>query len=161
MEMRGFVDSSGNELRGMAALESLQSDEPILSVPAKQALVVTSGGPCPDEDLITSASWQRLPWWAQLAVLLLNEKKVQPPTALAAWIASLPQEFPTVPLAWTQQELDSLEYPALASAVAQQRSELRNAYAEIVKGCSVEFSEEEFQWAVMAVRSRAFSGPYE
>jgi len=145
----------------MRASEDIESDEAILSVPAEHALVVTTGGPCPKEDLINEAGWRKLPWWAQLALLLMSEKKKGPGSSLQPWIQTLPAEFPTIPLQWSDADLALLEYPPLSAAVAKQREALSKAYDVISASSTVSITQEEFEWAVMAVRSRAFSGPFE
>ncbi|CAK0887763.1 unnamed protein product, partial [Prorocentrum cordatum] len=145
----------------MVALGQLASDEPLVQVPAKNALQVTTGGECPIGDQVAPAAWAAVPWWAQLAVLLAYERHRKGASPLEHWVASLPQEFPEVPLNWTDAELEALDYPLLERDIREQREEVAGAYSLISAGCRFPLSEDDFRWAVMAVRSRSFSGPYE
>ncbi|CAJ1406741.1 unnamed protein product [Effrenium voratum] len=156
VELATLQDAFGNELRGMRATDDIPSEEPIITVPANCALQVTTAGPCPG-DFVAEEVWQKLPWWAQLAVLVLREVK-QP--RLAEWAATLPQSFEEIPLNWTNEELAWLEYPALLQQIEKQRQEIEAAFRD-ASASSLSFTEAEFLWAVQLVRSRAFSGPYE
>lgn len=161
VDLHAFSDGFGADLRGMAATESIESDEPIIQVPASSVLQVTTGCECPLGDEVDAQCWGRLPWWAQLALLLVRESQRGQKSSLSPWIESLPKEFPSVLLTWSDADLAMLEYPPLVERTMAQRDELANAYAEITHGCRFPISEDEFRWAVLAVRSRAFSGPYE
>eukprot|EP00929_Paragymnodinium_shiwhaense_P118249 TRINITY_DN90189_c0_g1_i1.p1 TRINITY_DN90189_c0_g1~~TRINITY_DN90189_c0_g1_i1.p1 ORF type:complete len:769 (+),score=181.07 TRINITY_DN90189_c0_g1_i1:62-2368(+) len=159
LEVGTCHDAFGNELRGMLALESLQSDDAVLTVPADCAFQVTTAGECPTEQM-DDACWRRLEWWGQLSLLLLLEKKKGSQSALAPWLQTLP-EVQEMLLTWSDEELSLLDYPALEQRVQEQRAEMKAAYEEVCRGCDVKITESEFRAAVQLVRSRAFSGPYE
>ncbi|CAE8596587.1 unnamed protein product [Polarella glacialis] len=162
VELASFSDNYGAELRGMRATSAVESDESIITVPARHALEVTTGGLCPLGDkAMDPTCWSQLSWWAQLAVLLVFEAGRGSASPLAPWISSLPKDFAEIPMNWTDAELALLEYPPLVRQVAEQRAELTAAFAEAAEGCQFELTEQDFRWAVQAVRSRAFSGPYE
>ncbi|CAE7523511.1 eag [Symbiodinium pilosum] len=145
----------------MIATSSINTDEAIITVPAKRALQVTTGGSCPaGDDFAAVEDWQQLPWWAQLAMLVLREAKAGERSFLKDWVASLPRDFPEIPMNWSEDELGLLEYPPIHQQIEKQRLELQEAFQK-AQSCRLDFSEAEFRWAVQVVRSRAFSGPYE
>ncbi|CAE7388975.1 unnamed protein product [Symbiodinium natans] len=160
VELASLKDTFGNDLRGMIATSSIDMDEAIITVPSKRALQVTTGGSCPaGENFAATEDWQNLPWWAQLGMLVLREAK-SGDSFLKEWTASLPRDFPDLPMNWTEEELELLEYQPILRQIQKQRHELQVAFAQAQK-CSLDFTEAEFTWAVQVVRSRAFSGPYE
>lgn len=161
VELTTLKDAFGKDLRGMIATSSIALDEAIITVPAKRALQVTTGGICPaGEDFAKREDWQELPWWAQLAMLVLREAKSGDTSFLKEWVDSLPREFPEIPMNWTEEDLELLEYPPILRQIEKQRRELQEAFGQAQK-CRLRFTEAEFTWAVQVVRSRAFSGPYE
>lgn len=161
LELKLLQDSFGEELRGMVATAPVDTDEALLTVPAEAVLQVTTGGECPTA-AVDADCWKRLPWWAQLALLLVSESKKGDESHLASWITTLPRNFASLPMNWTETELRAVSYPALADRVARQRREILTAFEEARQGCQAfELSEEDFRWAVSVVRSRTFSGPYE
>ncbi|CAK9020858.1 unnamed protein product [Durusdinium trenchii] len=159
------------QLLRMRCTTEISNDEAIVTVPSDRTLQafslaerrawcqlladeVTTGGASPG--FVEPECWQKLPWWAQLAILAK-----QPGSHLAGWCASLPQSFEEIPMNWTQDQLALLEYSPLLSQIEKQRQEVSAAFLEASNGVRFSFSEADFTWAVQTVRSRAFTGPYE
>lgn len=144
--------------RGMVATAPMDGTEPVLRIPGKH--VLQSGlSTCPS-DCQGASIWPRLDWWGRLALLVLGEVHRGSASPLAAWIRTLPRDFSEIPLTWSEAELGQLRSPALAESVAEQRGAIRRAYREMSEACEVSFSEAEFLWAVLVVRSRAFRGAW-
>jgi len=156
--LRGAYDA---DLRGMCATADIDNDEALIEVPAEHVLQVATGEGCPLGNRVQAECWRDLQWWAQLAVLLVYEVQRGSASPLAPWVDSLPRDFASLPLNWSDAELEGLAYPALRADVRKQRDELAQAFAAAARGCDFELPEEDFIWAVQVVRSRAFSGPYE
>lgn len=98
-----------------------------------------------------------------MGLLLLHEKSLGPQSRLAPYLQQLPQHF-DAPVTWEDSELQALQYPHLIHAVKEQQAEWAGLYAELqagglLPGCAP-ISETDFTWALCAVRSRTFSGPY-
>ena len=66
------------------------------------------------------------------------------------------------PLVWSQSEVKALQYPWLEEQIKKQTSHWTALYETFQKEarCNVDIGKDEFFWALQAVRSRAFSGPY-
>lgn len=161
------LEASGTEgpLRGMTATSALKKGDQLISVSRKPTLQITSldGKKSPIPEQISGATWQRLPWFARLALLLLNAK-IDPESDLQLWIERLPKSFDT-PFHWSDKELLELQNQKMIQSVHEQRSLYRNLYNEI-KGnvdnaLARKLKYDDFVWAVECIRSRAFSGPLE
>ncbi|BDA48434.1 probable actin-histidine N-methyltransferase [Coccomyxa sp. Obi] len=148
-------------LRGMAATADIAGGDVLVSLPVTAALVVS-----PKErsqlpaSFCSGAFYSKKPWYVQMALKLLYERKLGPESKLAPYVAALPAEFST-PLSWTEAQLQALRYPHLLQEVAAQREGLKKLHAELAESTpGTPISEQDLIWALQAVRSRAFSGPY-
>lgn len=147
-------------LRGLRALTTVLKNEPLISVPSDAALQVSSldGTKSPFPEKVPAELWQRLSWYARLA-LMLHDKKSDP--AWRGWIALLPKSFDT-PIQWCESDLAELQSPRMRKRVHTQRKSYRAMYDSLEK-CAItdSLSYDDFVWAINCVRSRAFSGPLE
>lgn len=156
---------NGKGTRGMTALSPLKKGEQLLSVSRFATLQVTSlsGKRSPIPAKISQQTWQMLPWYAHLALLLLDAK-LDAGSKLQPWIERLPASFNT-PFHWTEKELLELQSPRMTKAVHEQRRLYRKLYDAINSNADNAIARKmkysEFVWAVECIRSRAFSGPLE
>lgn len=101
--------------------------------------------------------------FVRLGLMLLYEKHVQGPQSRHIhYIEDLMAIKIETPLVWSKKERAELQYPWLEDQIEKQIkhwTDLYNSFKEKAN-CSVKISKEEFFWALQAVRSRAFSGPY-
>jgi hypothetical protein len=170
-------------LRGLAATSAAEEGDLLLSVPRASAITLPPKRRCPEG--VPSGWWERAPWYARLAALLLLEKRRVAAAAAAAagggggggdaksarplmapYLATLPQSFREMPYYWTDAQLDALRYPALQQAVREQRREWRQLHDSWAAEAATQQAPPapptlaELEWALSAVRSRTFSGPY-
>lgn len=151
--------------RGMTATAALRKDDQLISVARKSTLQVTSldrkKTPIPNK--LSQATWQKLPWFARLAMLLLDAK-LDPESKLQPWIERLPQSFET-PFHWSEKELLELQSPKMTQDVHEQRKKYRKLFDEINgnadNAIARKMNYSDFVWAVECIRSRAFAGPLE
>lgn len=161
-QLRLNVFESG--FRGMAAAQVLQKDDELASVPSQVCLQVNSldRKRTPIASNVSQETWQKMPWFARLALVLISEKIG--PTKLQPWIAELPEDFDT-PFHWSEQELSELQSRRMTRAIHSQRKSYRALFDSVNSnpnnGISRQMSYNDFVWAVECVRSRAFSGPLE
>eukprot|EP00994_Dinema_validum_P009683 NODE_97_length_2599_cov_61.674510_g64_i0.p1 GENE.NODE_97_length_2599_cov_61.674510_g64_i0~~NODE_97_length_2599_cov_61.674510_g64_i0.p1 ORF type:complete len:701 (-),score=162.86 NODE_97_length_2599_cov_61.674510_g64_i0:282-2384(-) len=100
--------------------------------------------------------------WVILSLLLLHESS-NPGSRYADYIASLPKATPDVPWVWQEEDLDSLlsQSPTLERAMTRKKK-VHNYYSTIVQPVLEAakapriFTEDEFNWAVAIVQTRAF-----
>lgn len=64
------------------------------------------------------------------------------------------------PVAWSNSELQHLQYPYLQQEIRKQRAHWNELYTSVLSASSQKIKQEDLIWAMQAVRSRAFSGPY-
>ena len=163
----GGSENEDESLRGMISLcnrDACKEGEKdwVVRVPQPAALEVsslkTSSVPSSlDKAGITmdGATWRELPWFAKLACLLAAEKRRGAQSPVAAYVATLPRSFDEFPMFWTDDELAELQYPPLEMSVHKQREEWTALASKI------DADQDELVWAMLCVRSRCFSGPYE
>jgi len=91
---------------------------------------------------------------------------------LSPWFRLLPTTFDERPLYWTDAERRELQYDCLLRAISEQERKWKDLYGRFVRqtfergGIDLKvrgglFSEQDFQWALNVVVTRAFSGPSE
>ena len=150
-------------LRGLAAAAPIGADDVIASVPRGAALTLPPKQRCPCPEFVTPEFWDSVPWFAKLAVRLLAEKRKGAASPLARYLEQLPRAVDT-PVTWPQARLAQLQYPHLIAQVGRQRDEWRALHKKLTSGGVAAGArappEEELFWALAAVRSRTFSGPY-
>ncbi|KAF6250640.1 hypothetical protein COO60DRAFT_1646404 [Scenedesmus sp. NREL 46B-D3] len=128
-KIKPAVFASSQE-RGVAATFDIGSSECICSVPAKAALRIYPGrSPALG---VAADVWQQLPWYAQLALVLLSEIKQARSSKFSDYLALLPDQV-DVPALWSEAELNQLK-------------------------CG--YFIEQLLWALSVTRSRAFAAPY-
>eukprot|EP00200_Dunaliella_tertiolecta_P001304 CAMPEP_0202361426 /NCGR_PEP_ID=MMETSP1126-20121109/13995_1 /ASSEMBLY_ACC=CAM_ASM_000457 /TAXON_ID=3047 /ORGANISM="Dunaliella tertiolecta, Strain CCMP1320" /LENGTH=501 /DNA_ID=CAMNT_0048955379 /DNA_START=165 /DNA_END=1670 /DNA_ORIENTATION=- len=155
-------------LRGMCLpMESLDKPaegEVLVSVPRRSSITLAPKQRCPFPDWIKTEYWQSAPWFAKLGLLLLRERNLGQASRLSAYVAQLPSSFDH-PVLWQERaRLQQLQCPAMIQQVEEQQREWAGLYKELcdkgVQPGAQPVSREDFFWALCAVRSRTFSGPY-
>lgn len=155
----------GQARRGMTAKKAFKMGETLISVARSATLQVTSldGTRTRLPGKISQATWQKLPWYARLALLIINAKN-EKESPLQSWISRLPSSFDT-PFHWSDKELAELQSSSLVKAIKDQRKLYRKYFDEINSSAENKLARKmsyaQFVWAVECVRSRAFSGPLE
>lgn len=98
----------------------------------------------------------------KMALVLLHEKKVaRSNVGMQRYLADLSSIRIETLVEWSEEELDGLHYPILAAAVRKQRRAWDHFCTEFLRvHPTAPVSHSELIWAMQAVRSRAFSGPY-
>lgn len=151
--------------RGMTATAPLKKGNRLITVSCQSTLQVTSldGKKSPIPHQISGETWQRLPWFARLALLLLDAK-LDPKSNMKLWIQKLPKSFDT-PFHWSERELLELQNRKMIQSVHEQRKLYRKLYNDINGNAdnllARKLKYDDFVWAVECIRSRAFSGPLE
>lgn len=140
--------------RGVGATGNVEAGATVLSVPSRLAIQTNTLSKAPrwcDEN-----AWKQSKWDARLAMLLLHEKNDKR-SELKPWLDQLPKGL-TTPLTSPAllNGVAALDYSVLGKAVAAQRAEWDKSRGR----APGRPSEEEWDWAMSIVRSRAFSGPY-
>lgn len=154
----------GSPSRGLLATAPIQKRSTLITVPSKSALQVTTAA---DETIpsifsIPRSEWRRIPWYARLALLIINAQRDKN-HPLHAWINRLPFTSVDVPHQWTDEEIARFQNERLRSLILEQRQ----AYSECYRRVSgllphdQSISKDEFISVINCVRSRAFSGPLE
>lgn len=98
----------------------------------------------------------------KLALKLLYEWKVKgPDSRLRNYVEDLQAIEIETPVAWEESEIRELHYPFLEARILEQKKQWNTLYREFVSAASSsKVTEADFLWALQAVRSRTFSGPY-
>eukprot|EP00177_Eucheuma_denticulatum_P005839 GFKZ01010652.1.p1 GENE.GFKZ01010652.1~~GFKZ01010652.1.p1 ORF type:complete len:467 (+),score=54.47 GFKZ01010652.1:139-1539(+) len=165
ISLTSFSDSVFGS-RGMTANTSLKNNQQLISVSHNSTLQVTSldRNKTPFPQKISQQTWQSLPWYARLALLIVNAKADSNESKWQPWIQRLPSKFDT-PFHWTDQQLEQLQSPRMVDMIKEQRRSYTNLYQRINSNPSNALARSmtynDFVWAVECVRSRAFSGPLE
>ncbi|KAF5841378.1 hypothetical protein DUNSADRAFT_13246 [Dunaliella salina] len=155
-------------LRGMCLpLESLDKSvegEILVSVPRRSSITLAPKQRCPFPDWINTEYWQPAPWFVKLGLLLLHERNLGQASRLSAYVAQLPRSFDH-PVLWQEKaRLQQLQCQAVIRQVEEQQQEWAELHKELCeKGLqpgAQPVSKQDFFWALCAVRSRTFSGPY-
>jgi hypothetical protein len=102
--------------RGLIATQSINSQDCLCSVPVTAALRVTPG--CTAVFEVPQNLWQKLPWYVQLALLLLAEACKGPGSRYAEYIKTLPTHI-DVPALWTDEDLQQLKCQYFIEQVTQ------------------------------------------
>lgn len=155
-------NAKNKSLRGLRATKPIQKNETLVSVPSSSVLQVTttSDEAIPQAFPIPREIWRTLPWYARLALMILDAKRDQS-HPLHAWASLLPASVDT-PYHWTDAELDQIQSDRIVALVREQRRSYATIYNRICLHIpTARLPYESFKWAVDCVRSRAFSGPLE
>jgi hypothetical protein len=152
------------DLRGMMAQAPIAKGEALVSYPRTLTMDLASLNGCPCAELVDEAYWTSAPWYVQLGLWLISEEIKGPLSHWAPYIALLPRSI-SVPLSWTDTELEMLGYPPLISAVRAQRADFESILAEAKRHLKVAPSEatsllKRLEWSMTIALSRTFqSGP--
>ncbi|CAL5224402.1 g7084 [Coccomyxa viridis] len=148
-------------LRGMAATRDLDSGAALVSLPVSAALVVTpKARSALPSSFCSGEFFSKKPWFVQMALKLLYERQLGKESRLAHYVENLPRNFSS-PLTWTNVELAALQYPFLQQEVTKMKAGLKQVHADLAASTpGTPVTEADLTWAIQAVRSRAFSGPY-
>lgn len=119
----------------------------------------------PPTNRVPQKQWKKLPWYAQLGLKLVYERKTATSPLKASYAQLLPPPggLPT-PFHWGDADLAALRgaYPALAQRVDRQRQAWGELYDALGKTRAVreDMDEATFVWAMESVLSRAFKGTF-
>jgi hypothetical protein len=145
------------KLRGVMAKSAIRSGQCMLSYPRTAIMDLASLTSCPCPQLIAEAYWQKAPWYQQLGLWIVAEKAKGAESPWANYIALLPRTLST-PLHWTPDQLDELQYPAIALAVQEQREHFRSlteSAAQHLSPSAPAGALDELAWAMEMVLSRS------
>ena len=152
--------------RGVRATSEIEGGSPLMTVPKKLTLETTTLSRQPPasfpEGWVPPEAWAGAKWYVRLALLLLHEKQRGASSPLLIWLDALPTIYDfreSLPLHWSEDECEELQYEPLLDAIEKQRNEYRAAFDSCALSTGVTF--DEFSWALHCVRSRAFSGAWE
>ena len=96
-----------------------------------------------------------------MALMLLYQKNVKGPAShVKHYIADLQAISIDTPVAWSEAELEELQYPYLQEEIRMQKASWRDLHSAAASASKQGIHESDLLWAMQAVRSRAFSGPY-
>lgn len=96
-----------------------------------------------------------------MALMLLHERDGQGgKSRLKHYISDMEAIDIDTPVAWSDNELDQLQYPHLQQEVRKQKAKWNGLYQSLDPALSQRIKRADLFWAMQAVRSRAFSGPY-
>uniref|UniRef100_A0A383VDZ6 SET domain-containing protein n=1 Tax=Tetradesmus obliquus TaxID=3088 RepID=A0A383VDZ6_TETOB len=144
--------------RGVVATFDIGRNECICSVPAKAALRTYPG--CSPALGVAADMWQQLPWYAQLALVLLSELQQGKSSKFADYSALLPEQV-DVPALWSEEELQQLRCPYFIEQVQQQRQQWAGLAQQLQPALSAaRITQQQLLWALSVTRSRAFAAPY-
>ena len=96
-----------------------------------------------------------------MAVMLLYERDtLGSASRLKHYISDLEAISIDTPVAWSEPEVAELQYPYLEGEIKKQRATWSELCQDVASAGGESISQEDLLWAMQAVRSRAFSGPY-
>lgn len=151
--------------RGLKTKADAAPSKVLIELPRGQAICLDEGEGTPFPQWVPAKQWKKMPWYAQLGLKLVYERKTST-SALKAGYAQLlppPKGLPT-PFHWSETDLNALRsvYPALANKVDRQRQLWAGLYDTLGKTRAVreDMDEETFIWAMESVLSRAFKGTF-
>jgi len=155
-------------LRGMAASGSIQQDDVLVSVPRSSSIVLAPRARCPFPEAIKKEYWDTAPWFVKMALLLLHQKRLGSDAPLSGYLESLPKRI-DLPVMWDDSQLQMLQYAVLVHKVLEQRREWEAIHARLLAEGVVPggpwsapgaLTRDDLFWAMAAVRSRTFTGPW-
>ncbi|KAJ9505775.1 hypothetical protein QJQ45_006438 [Haematococcus lacustris] len=175
-------------LRGMAAAEGgIKADDLIISsqhallpqspnptqpalhpaaaaaVPRLASITLAPGARCPCPAFVAPEYWRAQPWFVQMGIMLLHEQRLGAASRLSRYIEQLPRSF-DAPVLWTPQQLQQLQCPHTIQQVQLQQQEWAGLHRQLLASGlqpgQATVTSEQLLWALCAVRSRTFSGPY-
>lgn len=145
-------------LRGMRAVERIESNSALLSVPSSIAIAVdtldVSRSPFPE--ILSTDVWKGLAWYGRLA-LKLYLKRHDP--IWMKWISLLPKSFDT-PIYWKDSDINELQCAEIIRVVKKRKDMYREMFNKVSNQIE-SMRYEEFAWALDCVFSRSFEGPCE
>ncbi len=151
--------------RGLRTKVDTAPGKLLIELPRGQAICLDEGEATPFPQWVPQKQWKKMPWYAQLGLKLVYERKTST-SALKASYADLlppPKGLPT-PLHWSLTDLADLRsvYPALANKVDRQKQVWSGLYDTLGKTRAVreDMDEDTFVWAMESVLSRAFKGTF-
>lgn len=99
--------------------------------------------------------------YLKMAMMLLYERDIIGSSSrLKHYISDLEAIRIDTPVAWSENEISELQYPHLQAEIAKQKTAWNELYEAVASASSKRIQREDLYWAMQAVRSRAFSGPY-
>ncbi|KXZ48763.1 hypothetical protein GPECTOR_25g347 [Gonium pectorale] len=132
----------------------------LVAVPIAASLTVLPGERCPFPEFIPQDVWVGLPWYAQLACRLLHERALGPASRFADYLPALPARV-DLPAAWPRHAVAALQYPYLEQQILDEQEEWARLSDRLKPYLSRRrLAAEDLYWALAAVRSRTFAGPY-
>lgn len=96
-----------------------------------------------------------------MAVMLLYERDIVGRAShLNNYITDLEAIDIDTPVEWSEVELQELQYPYFQEEVGKQRQTWATLYKTVATATQGRIQQKDLFWAMQAVRSRAFSGPF-
>ena len=96
-----------------------------------------------------------------MALMLLYERDIVGSAShLKHYISDLEAIDIDTPVAWLEAEVAALQYPYLQEEIGKQKAAWNELYEQAASASSKRILRKDLIWAMQAVRSRAFSGPY-
>lgn len=151
--------------RGLKTNLNIPLGKVLIKLPRSQAICLDEGESTPFPQWVPQKQWKKMPWYAQLGLKLVYERKTSTSALKAGYTQLLPppEGIPT-PLHWPEEDLNALRgvYPVLAGKVDRQRQLWAGLYDALGKTRAVreDMDETTFVWAMESVLSRAFKGTF-
>ena len=96
-----------------------------------------------------------------MALMLLYERDILGSASrLKHYILDLEAVEIDTPVAWSEKEVAELQYPYLQQEITRQKDAWYELFEDVASASSKRILRKDLIWAMQAVRSRAFSGPY-
>lgn len=155
-----LTEASFKGVRGLKAKTTIAKGEEIVSIPRRIALWVTPRSSCPFPQWIDSKYFKQAPWSVKLALKLLHEKRRGKESQVAGYIANLPETV-DAPVFWPPELRAQLCCPFLRRAVEEQAARWNEWYTSLrASSPHCDVSQSDYNWALLMVYSRTFSGPF-
>lgn len=104
-------------LRGVSATSGIQPGDDIMCLPRAAALTLGPKQKCPFPDFVAADYWASAPWFVKMGLKLLHERRLGQDSNLRLYIEHLPAAV-DVPVLWSDDELQALQYPHLIQQVS-------------------------------------------
>jgi hypothetical protein len=114
-------------MRGLMASFDIQAEDSLVTVPRAMSFTLAPKQRCPFPEFVDPAFWGSAPWYLKLALMALHAKRQGPEGKMQQYVQQLPERV-DVPVLWTDDQLQALQYPHLIHKV---RSGCRPAAHEL------------------------------
>ena len=144
--------------RGLEASEALKRGEVAIRMNRAEALEVRDGESRLSSRVkdVSRSTLRSLDWEGKLAAELLA---LRDDKTYENWLEALPESYVELPVFWSPEEVASIRYEPVETAVEKQRESWGKTAPLLAAAFKV--SEDEAMRALATVRTRSFSGPLE